>query len=289
MVYKTVKFLNNISSKYLNYLSKKSDNKLDKLWLKKFPNSDYFDYKIELDITIRLYKDSILSKLIFQGFELDEIDFLKKILKPGDFFIDIGCNVGLFSLIASQLVGEKGKVICFEPTPKTFKRLKENIELNSFNNIDSKNIGLSNEIGQLFLNQSENGFDAWNTFASNIDYKFQNKVKVDVSTLDNEIQNLDKNKISLIKIDVEGWEKFVLEGAKEILVNYSPVLLIEFTESNTFAAGYMVQEIYMFLTSLGYKWFSYIDGKILEEPMKLNYPYNNLIATKDESKLFFGN
>src|SRR5689334_23701966 len=76
-------------------------------------------FNLDDDIRINLYQDSILSKLIFQGFEENETLFLKKFLKEGDIFFDIGANIGLHTLIAADILKNSGHVYTFEPTPDT--------------------------------------------------------------------------------------------------------------------------------------------------------------------------
>ena len=232
-------------------------------------------------LKINLYKDSILSKLIYEGFEKEETGYVISKLNEGDIFIDIGTNIGLFSLIASQIVGEKGKVISFEPTPSTFSRLIENIEINNLKNIDARNIGLSDKSDELTFYMSKNGHDAWNSFAPSLDNKLEKEIKVPESTLDFELENIDKSKITLVKIDVEGWEKFVLYGGKDFFVNYNPIVMVEFTEENTFNAGYAVHDIYDIMQDFGYVWHKIYDGKLVLESKKMHYPYDNLIAIKN--------
>ena len=253
---------------------------MENKWLENFKSSDSFIFQLEQDVKMFLYLDSVLCKRIYNGFELDEIQFLKSILKPGDVFIDIGANIGLFSLIASNIVGEDGLVYAYEPTPKIFSRLERNILLNKYKNVKIKNIGLSDKKGTLNLQVSQNGFDAWNTFATAENNKFQESIPVTVSTIDDEFRDIEKDKIKFIKIDVEGWEKFVLLGGKSFFEVYSPVVMVEFTETNTFDAGYFVQEIYDIMDDFGYAWFRYKDGQLIPEKKKLHYPYDNLIAKK---------
>ncbi len=276
-----IRYVNKKTGKLIEGINKKKETLEEKNWNKKFIKNTSIVFEIEKGLSINLYKDSVLSRLIFEGFEKDEIEFMTKVLREGDTLIDIGANIGLFSLIGSKIVGNSGRVISFEPSPITYARITENIKLNNFENIDARNIGLSDKQGKLTLNISENGFDAWNSFAGGNDDKFQKVVEVDVSTLDEELKNTDKNNISFIKIDVEGWEKFVLEGGKEILQNYTPTVMIEFTESNTFSAGYFVQDLYDIMVNLNYKWYRYENGVLNFEEKKLHYPYDNLIATKD--------
>ncbi|MGN6343308.1 MAG: FkbM family methyltransferase [Candidatus Nitrosocosmicus sp.] len=268
------------SSNYLRKVAQKEESLKEKKWIDNFAGQDDFVFQLDEQIKVYLYKDSMLSRYIYDGFEKDEIEFLKSNLKPGDIFVDIGSNVGLFSLVASKIVGTKGLVYSFEPTPQTFTRLEKNIALNGLFNIKAKNIGLSDEKGKLDLQISENGFEAWNTFAQKENKRFQYKTSVEVSTLDDELTGIDKSRISFIKIDVEGWEKFVLKGGKSFFQNYSPIVMVEFTETNTFDAGYFVQEIYDIMVGFGYNWFRNKNGQLIPEEKKLRYPYDNLIAKK---------
>jgi FkbM family methyltransferase len=275
------------SGKYLERLDEKKRQEEECAWLSNFGSSDFFEYDLKDGLKVRLYKDSHLSKMIYKGFEKDETEFLCKVLRTSDYFIDIGANIGMFSLFASNLVGDKGKVFAFEPSLKTFQRLQENVAINNFSNIIPVNKGVSNKPGSLELYVSDLGYDAWNSFAPpNIDKNF-GVITVPVTTLDNFLNDnaIDKSKITLIKIDVEGWEKFVLLGASNFLNNYSPTLMIEFTEMNTFNAGYFVHELYDYMVSLGYSWYRYSAGKLLQEQKRLYYPYDNLIATKNYQQL----
>jgi FkbM family methyltransferase len=275
-------------SRIMRDFQKYQDNKIIKAanesWDNLFKEKRFFEFNLENDVKINLYKDSVLSRLIYDGFEKEETNYLLKILKKGDIFVDIGTNIGLFSLLASKIVGDEGKVLCFEPAPLTFSRLKENISLNDFKNIDARNIGLSNTKGELTFYVSNNGHDAWNSFAPSQDNKLESSIQVPVSTLDMELQYIDKTKIKLVKIDVEGWEKFVLFGGKDFLVNFNPIVMVEFTEENTFNAGYPVYEIYDIIQDFGYVWYRISKGELVKEVKKLHYPYDNLIAIKNDVK-----
>lgn len=272
-------------SKIMRDFQRIQDDKVTKIvnesWSKLFKDNDFFEFKLNNDVKINLYRDSVLSRLIYDGFEKVETDYLSSVLAKGDVFIDIGANVGLFGLLASPIVGADGLVVCFEPSPLTFKRLEENVELNKFENIDIRNIGLSNSSGNLSFFVSQNGYDAWNSFAPSQDNKLESSIRVPVSTLDIELKDIDKSKIKLVKIDVEGWEKFVLYGGKDFLVKYNPIVMVEFTEENAFNAGYAVHEIYDLMQVFGYVWYTIKNGELIAETKKLYYPYNNLIAIKN--------
>jgi FkbM family methyltransferase len=263
-------------------LDKKKNIAKSKSWDKLFDNNSCFEFNLNKNVKINLYKDSVLSRCIYDGFEEAEIEYLTNTLTKGDIFVDIGANIGLFSLIASKIVGIEGKVLCFEPAPLTYSRLDENLKLNKLQNVDSRNIGLSDKKGELMFYVSNNGYDAWNSFAPSQDNKLESSIKVPVSTLDSELLDINKSKIKLVKIDVEGWEKFVLFGGKDFFENFSPIVMIEFTEENTFNAGYAVHDIYNVMQDFGYVWHRITKGELIKEDKKLHYPYDNLIAIKNK-------
>jgi len=244
-----------------------------------------FSKKIDNNIKLNFYLDSHLSKLIFGGdFEKDEITFLKKYLRKGDVFIDVGANIGLFSLIASSVIGETGRVISFEPTSKTFNRFLENIQINHFSNIEAHQVAISNTIGEAKLNIASDGFDAWNSLGIPSAGKVIENETVKTYTLDSFFKTKKEiEKISLIKIDVEGWEIPVIEGAVKLCSKLdAPNLIVEFTDSNAINCGYSCTDLYNLLVEYGYKLYTYDDASnnLVNEEIRESYPCINIIATK---------
>lgn len=285
-----VQKLINLLNKYILFRKKTTDKNSDEFWAKLFiSDEEKFVYKIDTDIKINLYKDSILSKLIYKGFEDEEKRFITKFIKPGDIFFDIGSNIGLHTLFAANALKNSGYIYAFEPTPSVYNRLKENIILNNWkSNINTFNIGLSNQNEQLTFNISHNGYDAWNSFADLKHVIFESQIQVDVMRFDTFIneKNIDYNKISLIKIDVEGWELSVLQGMETLFAknDFNACFLIEFTEENTFRAGYSCRDLYNYMLNRGYEWFNYDlkTEQIKPAQLKAYYPYENLIAIKKQ-------
>jgi FkbM family methyltransferase len=233
---------------------------------------------------IRLYKDSYLSEEIYRNkFEPDEGQFINDFLMEGDIFVDIGANIGLYTLMAARKIGSAGKVYSFEPTQTTFKRLLDNIAINGFKNIIPVNKALSDKNGSFEMNVSCDGFDGWNSFVkitrgSKARTETVETIKVDSFFHDNKIWG----NISLIKIDVEGWEKFVILGGEEHFKRpESPVLIIEFVDQNTINAGYTCKELFQLLVSFGYTLYSIKDRILEKEHVKENYIYSNLVAAKE--------
>lgn len=254
-------------------------NKKNKIWDNFFINYPFFQYTLKNNIKINLYKSVYLSRRIYNGFEEDELEFIDKNLTEGDVFVDIGANIGLFTLVAARKIGSSGKVISFEPTKNIFEKLVENCKINNFTNVDLRNIGLSNKVDTLTFFASENGLDAFNSFVENSERE-SNKIQIETSTLDLELDKIDKTKIKIVKIDVEGWEKFVLFGGESFFRNYSPIVMMEFTDENTFQAGYPIHDLYDIMVTYGYKWYRLIQNELIEEKKQLYYPYVNLIAIK---------
>lgn len=241
-------------------------------------------------ILIKCYTDSLLSQSIFAGdFEKEELYFLQHYLRQGDTFLDIGSNVGLFSLIASPQVGASGRVVAFEPSSITHHRLKENITLNDFHNIETHQMALSNENATAELQIASGGYDAWNSLAKPSAGKVLETETVQTITLDAFINDLsDSAKISLLKIDVEGWEIPMVEGGKNFLSSdEAPTLMVEFTEQNAQNAGFSCKQLYELLVSYGYELFTYSqqENKLIPEVVKEYYPYTNLIATKSKKEV----
>jgi len=268
-------------------------NLANKQWDKIFKQNNSIIYELNNKAKIKLNRNSKLTEyIVFHNFEEMELIFFELFLTKNDYVIDIGANIGLHSIYCSIAVGDLGKVYSFEPTPNTFKQLADNIELNKLNNVTIYNLGISDSETKLSINTSEN-YDAWNTFtdiSKNANAAmFDKAVEVNVLRLDKWIEDekIDFEKIALIKIDVEGWEKFVIQGAIKLLSKpNAPAILIEFDENNTWAAGYLCHELYDFIVFLGYKFYTFdLQNKILKpESKKLHYPSQNLIAIKSDSK-----
>lgn len=143
--------------------------------------------------------------------EFAEMGFVLHALRPGEIFVDVGANIGAFSILAASL----GNVECiaFEPASETFPLLLENIELNRYASlIEAKRMAVGAAPGELLLTSS---LDSLNHIASVHDGD-ANFERVPVTTLD---AALGSSRASVIKIDVEGYETPVIEGAAKTLAS----------------------------------------------------------------------
>lgn len=204
-----------------------------------------------------------LTGNIYSGLhEFQEMSYLLHVLRPEDLFIDVGANAGSYTILACAAVGARG--IAFEPVPDIFKRLKANVRLNE---LDDKvvllNMGLGASPGKIpFTND-----DGTVNHAVADGETCANAINVDVTTLDLAMAGQSP---ALLKIDVEGYETPVLEGAKETLKNESlHSVIMELNESGN-RYGYDERHILEVLFDCGFNAYSYdpylrnlveIDGK----------------------------
>jgi len=265
---------------------KRLKQRRSKWWNSQVGKREYFDIKIDRGVRMRLHFDSELSRLIYvDDFERTEREFLKKFLKPGDLFVDIGANIGLFSLIAARAIGPSGKVFAFEPTGRIYGRLTHSVRLNAFQNISCFRLALSDRTGQQDFFMYKDGFDAWNSFALPASgWAFKHE-RVACETWDCfALANDLLGKVVMVKLDVEGWEARVLRGAAQTLRrDDAPLMQVEFTDAAAASAGSSCKDLYRILEDFGYLMFVYDPrkGELVHDPLRENYPYNNVIATKN--------
>jgi FkbM family methyltransferase len=155
--------------------------------------------------------------------------FLKDFLKKGDCFVDVGANIGLMSLFASQCVGENGTVLSFEAHPETSELLNYNISLNKFKNIRVFDCALGGQKGEGVIRFQSELNRGGASLVDNV--KREDGFKVIIDTLDALFP--DKLIPKVVKIDVEGFELEVLKGAEKIIRNYSPVLILELIDERS--------------------------------------------------------
>jgi len=165
---------------------------------------------------------------IFKIHEPLNTKFLADQLKEGMICLDIGANLGYFAFLESSKVGKSGKVIAVEPAPLTFDLFKKNVELQKNQNISSYNFAFSNKKGTVdfFISNSSN----WSRIIRENDPYHGDKgkiVKIRSNTIDNFIEELELNKLDLIRVDLEGYEFEIFEGAKNTLSKLKPMLQIE--------------------------------------------------------------
>jgi len=198
---------------------------------------------IDNGVELSLYQTGTYEKGI--------LSLLSEFLKLGDVFIDVGANIGLMSIYASKLVGEFGCVIAFEAHPETNKILEYNFKLNKIENYLNQGFALGSSALQTVI------YDNWQINRGGaslvINTKDSKSYPVEVHTLDCAIGS-ENIAPKVIKIDVEGFELEVLKGAKETIIKYQPILIIELSSQRD--NNYEINELMDYLDGFGiYNYF----------------------------------
>jgi len=215
--------------------------------------------ELEILIIVSTQDMAISKPILWLGeYEQGVTQILLKFFQKDTNFLDVGANIGYFSLIAGKKCSQ-GKVLSFEPDPTNYNLLSSNIALNGLNNIRAYNLALSDRDENLYF--STMGFD------QNLGARFTAKetatlkqhslpqaktpTQIKAIAFDNFLPN---EKIDIIKIDVEGFELNVLRGMKELLIQQNPLIITEFAPSNLKDIGRIEPiELFDFVIKLGYK------------------------------------
>jgi FkbM family methyltransferase len=192
-------------------------------------------------------------------YDTSEMLFVMHFLRPEDTFVDVGANIGVYTVLASGVAGARS--LAFEPIPSTFANLKRNV---GFNNLQDRtelyNLGVGDKQETLVFS---NALDAINHVVTDGSFA-GDTTQVLVNSLDNLLTN---KPISLLKIDVEGFEANVINGATQVL--YKPELKAIIMETNGLSDQYAFGQ-------------NYIHNKLLDAGF---LPYNYFPAERTLSLL----
>jgi FkbM family methyltransferase len=200
------------------------------------------------------YVGDIHTELLFRGVhEPATTRIFKTILKQGDNVVDVGANIGYFSLLSAKLIGNKGIVYAFEPNKDNIDQIYKNCELNNFYNIKPYKVALSNQVGQMkFYTSSKES--AHHSLIKTKEHDGQ--TIVGVAKLD-DLLVMNYLPIKLIKTDTEGNELAVLQGGEQtILKNKDIKLIVEIYEDGLNACKVSRDDIWYYITD--YLKFYYI-------------------------------
>jgi FkbM family methyltransferase len=222
--------------------------------------------------------------LIYDGFETAEAAFVARFLRPGMTVLDVGAHHGLYTLLASKCVGNYGRVIAFEPSPRERRRLARHLRVNRCRNVEVRPLALGDQAGEADLYLVEGMHDWCNSLrAPNIEDR-TSKVRVEVRRLDDVLEDINWPRVDFIKLDVEGAELSFLHGARRMLCgDMRPAILGEVQDVRTAPWGYAAREIVRFLADAGYAWFALADDGSLESiSSELSSYDGNLVALPNE-------
>ena len=194
--------------------------------------------------------DHVMKQIYQRGvYENNTLRHLLKLAKPTDTFVDVGANIGAYSLAMSKHLTE-GRVIAFEPNPKALEFLEENIKINKLTNIMVNKVGLSDKKETAILYSTSLA-----TASINKHQETGKQETIELLTLDSFCEENKIEKIDLLKIDVEGHEFKCLEGAKEIFKKSKNMILVMEIDDNCLNVGITKNELFKYVTDLGFRGF----------------------------------
>jgi FkbM family methyltransferase len=242
-VRKPLKVLFLLSGKVQSWSMKKSDGKSHWEILQNFDT----DIKLKVDRS-----RSMGASLYWTGFhELREFIFLHRFLKREMVALDVGANLGEYTLFMAKRL-TAGHVISFEPMELIRIQLQENVQLNNFKHVIIFDFGLSDKQQQLQLHEVDDGNEGLGTLFLG-DKRSRRSIEITLESLDDKWDSFQLLRLDFIKIDVEGSELFVLQGAKKTIARFRPFILVEISEENFKAAGYHTADVETFFKEINYQ------------------------------------
>ena len=205
-------------------------------------------------INVSTNKKNMSNGLLNKCYFGDET-ILSVIKKTSDqkkvFLLDCGSNYGFYSFyVASLSLGNQ--VLAFEASPETFNSFKANLELNNFRNIDCRNLAIS-EVSGKFISFYES-YNDWESSATHNKFKNNKIVNIETTTIDQELSKKDlSNFIVIIKLDIEGNEFNAIQGGKDTILKYEPLITIELSIYNFNNQNYNFNFFRKFLNDFKYK------------------------------------
>ena len=221
-------------------------------------------YKLPWGGWLLLRCDTLCDSIFLGTYEEQaQLNILTELLHPGMVFFDIGANLGIYSIVATHLVGKQGRVYAFEPVPSEFRKLKANIRANLATNIVAENLAVGHFTGTTHIYACE----PWRGSRSSQVYpavgptvKVQH-LEVSITSLDAYVHRNQVHRIDMLKMDVEGAERDVLEGGKSLFsTKFRPIVQAEVTDRRTEPWGYRAREIIDALIGYDYEWFEPLPG-----------------------------
>ncbi len=240
-------------------------------------------------------EDSLMLSIKNNDHEKLETACLKHIIKKGDNVIDLGANIGYYTLISAKLVGESGNVFAFEPDPSNFEILLKNIKENKHKNVTPVQKAVSNNSGKINLYISKRNYASHRIFDAGDN---RESIEIDVITLSDFFKKI-KMSIKFIKMDVEGAEGATLLGASEIIDNSKDlIIMMEYFPKFIKKFGMNPEEILKLLIEKNFKIFHINQKKNKLEPITLTKfieefnedrkNYANILCIKGNENLIQG-
>jgi FkbM family methyltransferase len=222
----------------------------------------------------------------YWGDDVGDLRFVWKYLQPGMTFVDVGAFHGIYSTIAAKRLGDGSRVIAFEPSPRDRRRLQLHLRYNGIKSVVVEPYAVAAEGGEATLTVVVDGYTNMNSLRPPaVDHPVQ-LVVVQKIALDEYLHRNQIDKVDLMKVDAEGGELQILNGAKALLSRFRPLIICEVLDKVTRQWGYPGREIVERLRTYDYGWFEILpDGSLLPHHPRSEYPeVRNFLAVPREKQ-----
>jgi len=186
-------------------------------------------------------------------YEPETVTLVERLVQPGMTVLDIGANVGQYTMIASRLVGQRGAVHSFEPEPSNFACLSRGVRLNGRANVRCNQIALADRQGTATLHLASESRNAGAHSLAATHHSTGSVVEVTIGTLDEYAATLAA--LDVVKLDVEGAELAVLRGGRRSIDRFHPSIVVELSDQNSRPFGYTSDVLAGWLLDRGYLLF----------------------------------
>jgi FkbM family methyltransferase len=208
--------------------------------------------------------------LFFYGIHELDVDWIcSGVLEPGDVFLDIGACFGYHTLSSALRVGPTGRVYAVEPQNDMFAVLQNNLIGNNLRNVTADHLALSDRAETLHLHRFAD-LGIGHTSISSQGREVSEVVSTAAITLDNYSEQRGIKTVTLVKLDVEGAELKILQGATTLLGGaFPPMWVIEINEETARACGYHPRDLLALLSRYGYVFYQPIWGRVIRNVIRL--------------------
>ncbi|KAA0680654.1 FkbM family methyltransferase [Roseomonas genomospecies 6] len=202
-----------------------------------------------------------VTSFVLRDWSEPELRELHQFVSPGGVFIDAGANIGLYTLKAARLAGQEGIVVAVEPGTTAADRLAANVAMNRFATVRLVRKALSDRNGTAVLHHVSAGGDL-QAFSLLGDSATRDGEEVATVTLDTLVEELKLPRIDCIKMDVEGAEPMVVEGARRSLERWHPTILFEVNSAILHRRGERTDGCWERLEAMGYRFWRLQQGRL---------------------------
>jgi len=209
----------------------------------------------------------------------DEVQAFVSLLKPGMVVVDVGANIGMYSMLSAQAVRPSGRVFAFEPVPEVYRSLTDNLAISGITNVVPNCLALSDVSGtaRFYLGRND-------SMGSLYRAQTTTAIEVPTETLDGFLERCGVAKVDAVKLDAEGAEMHIVRGMRRLLDRPDrPILFVEHNFGALHAAGSSAEELFTAILRYGYTPHLVEKGRLrrvaaLAKPFRTSdEPYSNYI------------